>query len=117
AGSSSLSDALRKCIAPYLRTRGCSSVDTMLLTHSDYDHISAASLLASTYDVREVLTGGRFREHAAGVPPAEAMLRTLDALDLPPRIVHPGDCVPLGRDVELEILWPPRTEPAKLSSN
>jgi competence protein ComEC len=109
---------LRKCVAPYLRATGCTSVDTLLLTHSDYDHISAAGALAAAYEVREVLVGGRFRAHATGNPPAEALLRSLDSLDLPPRVVQLSDHVPLGRDAEIEVLWPPPTgEPAKLSSN
>jgi competence protein ComEC len=118
AGSGSLSDPLRKCIAPYLRTRGTTQVETMLLTHGDYDHVSAAVSVAQVYDVREVLTGGRFRAHAADNPPAEAMLRELDALDLPPRIVRPGERIPLGTGIELEILWPPTSSPPEsLSSN
>src|SRR4051794_17784675 len=31
AGSTSLSDPLRKCIAPFLRARGCTTIDSILL--------------------------------------------------------------------------------------
>jgi competence protein ComEC len=48
--------------------------------------------------------------------PAENLLRTLDALDIPPRIVEPGQHIPLGRGAELEILWPP-SHSESLSSN
>jgi competence protein ComEC len=68
------------------------------------------------YEVREVMTGGRFREHAQSSAPAEALLKTFDALDIPPQIVQPGQHIELGRGAELEILWPPTTGPA-LSSN
>ncbi|MGH7175853.1 MAG: DNA internalization-related competence protein ComEC/Rec2, partial [Tepidisphaeraceae bacterium] len=107
AGSNSLSDPLRKCVAPFLRHRGCTSVDTLLLTHSDYDHISAAGAIAQVYDVREVLTGSQFRYNALDNPPAEALLRSLESIDLSPRVVQPGEKIPLGRDVEVEVLWPP----------
>jgi competence protein ComEC len=116
AGSSSMSDLLGKCVCPYLRAIQHTSIDSMLLTHSDYDHISAAGAIAQVYEVREVFAGSRFREHARGNPPAENLLRTLDALDLPPRVVQPGQHIPLGRGAELEILWPPPTGP-ELSSN
>jgi competence protein ComEC len=116
AGSSSLSDLLGKCIQPYLRATGHTSVDTLLLTHSDYDHISAAGAVAQVYDVREVLVGGRFREHARTTAPAEQLLRTFDALDIPPQVVTPGQHIELGRGAELEILWPPAKGP-ELSSN
>src|SRR5262249_15712441 len=62
AGSNSMSDLLGKCISPYLRATQHTSVDSMLLTHSDYDHIGGAAATAQVYDVREVLIGGRFRE-------------------------------------------------------
>ena len=39
-------DPLRKCIGPFLRSRGCTQIDTLLLTHSDYDHIGAAAAMA-----------------------------------------------------------------------
>ena len=92
------------------------SIDTMLLTHSDYDHISAAGGVAQVYDVREVLVGGRFREHARSSARPKQLLRTFDALDIPPRVVEPGQHIPLGRGAELEILWPPPTG-TELSSN
>ncbi len=107
AGSMSLSDPLRKCIAPFLRTRGCTSIDSILLTHGDYDHINAVAAIAPIYGVREVLIGNRFRAEAADNPTAEAMLKTLDALDIPPRAVSPGEQIPLGRGVAAEALWPP----------
>ena len=43
-------------------------------------------------------------------------MRTLDSLDLPPRVVQPGEHIPLGRGCDLEILWPPPNDPT-LSSN
>ncbi|MBC8105499.1 MAG: DNA internalization-related competence protein ComEC/Rec2 [Anaerolineae bacterium] len=118
AGSTSLSDPLRKCIAPFLRHEGCTQIDTMLLTHTDHDHVSSASAIATAYDVRQVLIGGRFRAHAIETPAAGALLQTMDALDAPPRIVKPGERIALARDVDLEILWPPPTgPPTGLSSN
>ena len=115
AGSNSLTDPLRKCIAPFLRSRGCTQVDTMILTHSDYDHINAAASAAGMYDVRQVLVSTGFRSHALETAPAEALLKSLDALDLPPRTLAPQDHIPLGRGAEIEMLWPPN-DPA-LSSN
>jgi competence protein ComEC len=116
AGSSSMADVLGKAIGPYLRATQHASVDSMLLTHCDYDHISAAASIAQVYEVREVLTGSGFRTHARGNVPAEALLRTLESLDIPPRVVEPGQHIPLGRGAELEILWPPSNSEG-LSSN
>jgi competence protein ComEC len=120
AGSSSLSDVLRKCIGPYLRTRNCTQVDALMLTHADYDHIGAAAGVAQVYDAREVLIGPEFRAHAADNSAAEAMLRSMEQLDLAPRTIARGDRFPLGRDVEVEVLWPPKDDAKRqppLSSN
>jgi competence protein ComEC len=116
AGSSSMSDLLGKCISPYLRATQHTSIDTMLLTHSDYDHISAAGAVAQAYGVREVLVDAEFREHAQTTAPAEALLKTFDALEIAPRVVLPGEHIALDHGVELEILWPPVSR-GDLSSN
>jgi competence protein ComEC len=90
----------------------------MLITHTDYDHLNAATAMVSMYDIRQVLISGRFRRHALDTPAASALLQTLDALDTPPRIVKPGERIALARDIDLEILWPPATGPPEtLSSN
>ena len=70
----------------------------MFLSHPNYDHFSAAGEVASAYDVRELLIGPEFRDGCRDKSPAEARLATLDAVDRPPRIVSPGDRIPLGRD-------------------
>jgi competence protein ComEC len=107
AGSTSLSDLVSKCLGPYLRHRGCTNVDTVILSHADYDHYSAAAEVAGAYDVREVLTGPLFAYHAEGNPPATFMLRRFDELQRPPRVLEPGQRIPLAADTVLEVLWPP----------
>jgi competence protein ComEC len=82
-------------------------VDSLILSHANYDHFSAAAEIVGAYDVREVSVGAKFRRHSIDNPPAEGLLRTLDALERPPRTVAPGDVIPLGRDTSLEVLWPP----------
>ena len=97
AGSSSLSDLLGKCIQPYLRATGHTSIDTLLLTHSDYDHISAAGGVAQVYDVREVLVGGRFREHARVAAPGRgSSCEIFDALEHPAAGRRAGPAHPAG---------------------
>jgi competence protein ComEC len=115
AGSMNLGDVVRKCLGPFLRQASESDVDAIVLTHSDYDHISAVADVVAAYDVDETFIGPRFRHHAAGNAPAEGMLRALDQMDRPPRVLTRGDALPLGRDVQIEVLWPPKT--SRFSSN
>ena len=107
AGSSTLFDLLSKCISPYLRHRGRTEVDTVIVSHANVDHFSAVADVAAAYDVREVLVGSQFRTHARDNPQAETMLSALDRFERPPRAVSPGDELPLGRETFIRILWPP----------
>jgi competence protein ComEC len=115
AGSMNLGDLVHKCLGPFLRQAGEREVETIFLTHGDYDHISAVADVVAAYGVHETFIGPRFRFHATGNAPAEAMLRVLDQLDKPPRILMRGDTLPLGRDVQIDVLWPQKT--SALSSN
>jgi competence protein ComEC len=115
AGSMNQGDLVRKCFGPFLRQAGQREVDTIFLTHGDYDHISGVADIVAAYGVHETFIGPRFRFHATGNAPAEGMLRVLDQLDKPPRILLRGDTVPLGRDVQIDVLWPQKT--SEFSSN
>ena len=108
AGSTSLPDLLRKCVAPFLRHRGITDVDTLLLSHANIDHFSACAEIVQAYDAREILVGNSFLQSSTENDAVETLLRELVALDRPPRVVVPGDVIPIGRDTSLQILWPPR---------
>jgi competence protein ComEC len=107
AGSQTDSELLTKCIDPFLRNERISNIDTLLLTHSDYDHISAAAGVAQTYGVQRVLVGDEFGEHAKESATAESLLHALDNLDRSPRAVWPGEQIQIGGGAELDVLWPP----------
>jgi competence protein ComEC len=44
-GSTTVTDPLHRCLAPYLQTRGIHKIEAIFLSHPDYDHISAAAAL------------------------------------------------------------------------
>ena len=110
AGSQSMSDPLRRAIAPFLRHRGITAVDTLVITHANFDHYGAAAELVENYAVREVLAGPRFAEEATLFPPGAAVLRALESLDRPVRVVCRGQRIPLARDTTLTILHPDQDE-------
>ena len=108
AGSSSLSDLVGKCIGPFLRHARCTEVDTIVMSHGDYDHISAADELVR--GIRRPRGPRPARSSSATHAPgtqAEGLLAALDRMDRPPRLLAPGDRIPLGRDTTIEVLWPP----------
>jgi competence protein ComEC len=116
-GSTHLADLVPKCLGPYLRSRGRTSVDTVVLSHPNYDHYSAAEDVVQAYGVREVLTSAHFRRHSTGSSSAEHLLTSLSEFHRPPREIHPGERIPLGQDTTLEVLWPPADLPPSLEAN
>lgn len=107
AGSSSSADVFRTTIEPFLRHEGCWSVDSVWLSHGDYDHISAVSQLVPDYRARQVVTSPHFRRHAASSRPCAALLAMLDQSRHTPRLVCAGDRMRITPDVRVEVLWPP----------
>ena len=117
AGSTGMADLVARCLGPYLRQRRRTTVDTVVVSHANYDHFSAVAEIVDSYGVREVLTSAHFAGHADGNPAAEAMLASLAAAQRPPRLVAPGDRIPLGRSTFLEVLWPPPGLDASTAAN
>jgi competence protein ComEC len=117
AGSTSLSDLSAKCLGPFLRHRRHTSVDTVIISHTNYDHFSAAADVVSGYGAREVLTAATFARQAEGNAPVESLLAGLAELQRPPRILSPGDRIPLGRETTIEVLWPPVDLPEHFEPN
>jgi competence protein ComEC len=115
AGSSTVSDPVRTCFEPFLRHQQRRSVDSIFLSHGDYDHISAAQQIVSEYSVQQVLTSPHFRRHAHESKPCESLLATLDQTGHSPRLIIMGDDLQVGSDIAVQVLWPPANCP--LNSN
>jgi competence protein ComEC len=107
AGSSTLTDVERSCIDPFLRHERCLSIDSIWLSHGDYDHISATGALIPAYAVREVMTSPHFRRHAPESKTCAGLLRMLDQSGHSPRQLVAGAKFSLGRNAQVEVLWPP----------
>ncbi len=114
-GSGTLRDPLRKCIAPFVRHMGRWSVGRVILSHGDFDHISAAAEVVEAYGVDEVITSAHFARHAQSNPPAEGLLKFLDSTDRTVLELIPGNRINLGGGATIDVLWPPRE--SDLSSN
>ena len=105
AGSSTISDPLRKVIAPFLRHEGRSTVDGIFLSHADYDHICATGGIVTRFGVNEVVTSPFFQEHAGN--PCRDLLTLLDHTKHTPHLMTAGDRADLGGGAVAEVLWPP----------
>lgn len=107
AGSATLTDPVRKCIAPFLRTRGRGSVDEIWLSHGDYDHVSAAAELIRDYGVDRVVVSSEFERHTVETPTDESLMETIRERHVPITQLHRGDDVDLAKGVTVDVLWPP----------
>jgi competence protein ComEC len=50
-------NAAETVILPYLRSRGISSIDRLIISHADLDHAGGASTIAATMRVRRTMSG------------------------------------------------------------
>jgi competence protein ComEC len=107
AGSSTLADPLRTCIGPYLRHEGISSLDSIWLSHGDFDHIGAVAGLLPRCGHPQVITSPFFRRHASESAPCASLLNTLDESGQTPKLHVAGDRVDVGQRAQLVVLWPP----------
>jgi competence protein ComEC len=106
-GSSTISDVGRELVIPWLRFEHCSSVDRIILSHGDFDHISSTTELLQAFNDPTVLMSPHFQRHAVGNVPAEMLLHALNDAGRPPAIIHEGDHLDLGDGVSVDVLWPP----------
>ncbi|HEY8668075.1 MAG TPA: DNA internalization-related competence protein ComEC/Rec2 [Tepidisphaeraceae bacterium] len=106
AGSSTYSDIFRTAIAPFLRHRGIRQVAAIYISHPNYDHFSAVTELAETFDAPVFITP-YFQAATSHNASAEALLDDLDALhdSAQLRTQLPPDT--LEERASFEMLWPP----------
>jgi len=106
-GSSDVTDVARSVVTPYFHAMGISRIDRILLSHGDFDHISAAADLFLAYDQPPVCLSPHFVRHAVGNMPAETLLQTLEDAGKNPTIIKTGDHIDLGGGASIDVLWPP----------
>jgi competence protein ComEC len=107
AGSSTISDVTRTVLGPFLSQRGERSLGDILLSHSDYDHISAVSAALPTFGIGTVYTSHYFAHFASIDPPAQSLLDELHQAQKSPHLIERGDHVELSHGVLIDVLWPP----------
>jgi competence protein ComEC len=95
-------DIGRRVLAPALWTRGLRSLDAMLVTHGDPDHLGGALAVADDFRPRQIWEGIRLPQH----PPTQELLRDAARLGIPVAPLRAGQRLDTG-DVRLRVLHPP----------
>ncbi len=107
-GTTAGPDAMRRVVAPYLWSRGISSIDEVFLSHADLDHFNGLPELMKRFPVGRVTMTPTFPDKES--PGVTAVLAALEKRGVPRRTVVAGERFTSG-DVSFEVLHPPPTGP------
>ncbi len=97
------SDAARSVLIPYLRSQGIGSVDALVLTHPDDDHVGGAPTLLRKLRVGRLLVSG-LPSDAATYNEALAVARERHVSTVE---VRAGQTIAVERDISIDVLSPP----------
>ena len=89
-------------VCEYLWHRGFQSVDYVLATHADADHMDGLNDVVRNFRVRSVVVSRTPTNDAE----YQKFAQTLKQTATPVQVVQAGDLLRFG-DVEAEVLWPP----------
>jgi competence protein ComEC len=89
-------------VCEYLWYRGLESIDYVLATHADADHIDGLNDVVTNFNVRSALVG---RTPSAD-PEFAHLAETLRARAVPLQILQAGDVLRFG-EIQIDVLWPP----------
>jgi len=95
-------DVGRRVLAPALWARGIRSLDALLVTHGDPDHLGGAVAVADDFRPRRILEGVRLPQHL----PTQELLREAARLRIPVAPLRAGD-VMRQDGVQMRVLHPP----------
>jgi competence protein ComEC len=101
--SSPVSNSGESVILPQLRRRGIETLDILLLTHPDNDHIGGAASVVNAVPIKKVILACDWPERGE----ARELLRTMQRKNVLVHDAREGDIAVLSPDARLYILAPP----------
>lgn len=87
-----------KTLIPYLKSRGVTKIDYLLLTHTDNDHVGDMEEVAKNFEVKEILT-------SQGSLKNMSFVNRLRAMQIKTKIVKAGDRLSIMGSY-LQVLYP-----------
>ncbi|MEQ9810466.1 DNA internalization-related competence protein ComEC/Rec2 [Streptococcus jiangjianxini] len=87
-----------KTSIPYLKSRGISTIDQLLITHTDTDHMGDLGVLAKHFKIKEILI-------SPGAMTKSSFVKELQALKIKVRLIQAGDRLPI-MGTSLHVLYP-----------
>ncbi|MDQ0222135.1 DNA internalization-related competence protein ComEC/Rec2 [Streptococcus moroccensis] len=90
-----------RTLIPYLKSRGVAKIDTLVLTHTDTDHIGDLIPVSQAFDIGQIWV-------SPGSLTDADFVQVLESLNIPVHVTTVGDQIPLF-DSYLEVLYPMTT--------
>ena len=117
AGSISTKDPGARAVLPYLRFRGISKVDAILLTHGDMDHLNGLPEVISVMPTQGVFANAGVFQKAQLSSSASYLMQCLQEAKTPLQPIEAMSRMPSG--VTIKMLWPDSetTQNAALDDN
>jgi len=100
-------------IAHWLNAKNISSLDVVLVTHPHSDHIGGMPALLKKVQAGVFIDAGDTHTTSG----YEQLLKTIDKLRIPYRVVHEGDQIDLDPEVRIEVLNPDNSSSTNLNDN
>lgn len=104
-------------VMPFLRYEGVSSIDALVLTHTDEDHLGGAIPILQTMRVKRLLTNGVRGDTMS----SREVLQLADARHVEQTVLAAGDVLAKEKEMAIDVLHPPRDlvpdAPAKSNDN
>jgi competence protein ComEC len=116
AGSSTVNDLHRRCIEPYLRSKGRRNIDAVFVSHANLDHFSAVGDIVESGNLGALYVTPQFAAHSRSNYPAAVLLRRIGDKRVPIHTTTAGQSIDLDTLTKLEVLWP-HPSAAVLSAN
>lgn len=91
----------------FLRHRGIRRIDTIFLSHTDFDHYSAIEFIAERFQVGRVVVNDHFAALAEDQPGAKSLLAGLRRFGVPVEVIRGPTVFDEYAPVELAAVWPP----------
>lgn len=93
----------RSKLVTFLRAQGFESLDALLFTHPDADHIGGAAQVIYNFPVKQIFDNG----HVHASPQYEAMVKAIEKKGVPTYKLKSGDTIELDEGLVMQILAPP----------
>jgi competence protein ComEC len=110
AGTTSGPEAVRRTIAPFLWSRGVTSIDEVFLSHADLDHFNGMPELLRRFPVARITITPSFANKTT--PGVETVLAVFERRGIALRVVAAGERVEAG-PISIDVLHPPMEGPGR----